>query len=100
MHEWKQYIQLFLDEMIRLDGRGNTADQGICGRCQVQPPSYRCRDCDFDKLCCHECVVSMHLRTPLHRIEVSNDTYGQRSVFMDDYFWFSIGKVITSSKLP
>jgi hypothetical protein len=82
MHEWKQCIQLFLDEMIRLDGRGDYADQDVCGHCQIQPPLYRCRDCDFDELCCQECIVAIHLRTPLHRVEVSTDTYGQGSRFL------------------
>ena len=72
MEEWKQYIPLFLDEILRLDGRGDFVDQTVCVYCKVQPPSYRCRDCDEDQLCCRECIIDMHLRTPLHRVEVSN----------------------------
>ncbi|KAM6489836.1 hypothetical protein JOM56_014648 [Amanita muscaria] len=68
-----QCIPNFLDELIRLDGRGDFADQSACGRCghkfDNEIVSYRCCDCAYDKLSCKQCTVKFHVHNPLHRIE-------------------------------
>ncbi|KAJ6587763.1 hypothetical protein B0H10DRAFT_2233949 [Mycena sp. CBHHK59/15] len=61
----------FLDEFLRLEGRGDYQDQEICAgeRCHNFRPQYRCKDCMSLCLYCQSCVVQAHRATPLHRIE-------------------------------
>ncbi|KAJ6479437.1 hypothetical protein C8R47DRAFT_1218996 [Mycena vitilis] len=66
---------LFLDELLRLDGRGEHAGQQQCAGegCKATDFPYRCKDCLQACLYCKECVVRSHRRTPLHHIEKWSD---------------------------
>jgi hypothetical protein len=61
---------MFLEELIRLEGRGDFA-ASHCPYCGQADPSLRCMDCDGGELVCLECTLKSHARLPLHRIEVS-----------------------------
>ncbi|KAF7783272.1 hypothetical protein Agabi119p4_2648 [Agaricus bisporus var. burnettii] len=69
MSSWREQIDEFLDELLRLEGRGDYASHGICLECHERRPEYRCSDCSTDELYCSSCVVALHKRNPLHRIE-------------------------------
>jgi len=60
----------FLQELIRLDGRGDSAVAATCGLCQEVEPSVRCEDCFGGLMFCRRCTVDLHACNPLHRIEV------------------------------
>jgi hypothetical protein len=62
-------IETFLDEFVRLDGRGEMATDR-CRRCKKRKPEYRCRDCFSIELFCKECVLEYHKYNPLHFLEV------------------------------
>ncbi|KAJ6532331.1 hypothetical protein DFH09DRAFT_1408462 [Mycena vulgaris] len=62
--------QLYLDELIQLDGRGEHQDDDSCIVCGISAGVYRCRECFTDDLYCKECIVGAHGDSPLHRIEV------------------------------
>lgn len=62
---------MFLDELLRLEGRGGYRENERC-RCKLSLPSLRCIDCDGGELSCQSCIVSGHRANPLHRIEVSH----------------------------
>jgi hypothetical protein len=65
---WQSDADAFLEEFLRLDGRGDyVKDQCTCGR---QGAIYRCQDCHGCELLCHECMIHIHDRQPLHQMEV------------------------------
>lgn len=64
---WLLERQTFVDEFIRLEGRGKAADRLCdCG----MAASFRCNDCLSVNLSCQECIVRRHAETPFHRIKV------------------------------
>ena len=60
-----------LDEIVSLDGPGEP-DPSLCHSClNDQPaPLYRCLECSYSSLCCGECILELHMKLPLHRLEV------------------------------
>lgn len=64
---WKLERQKFLDETLRLEGRGTPETLCCCG---LAAPRFRCRDCFGTQMLCHECILRSHTRNPLHRIDV------------------------------
>jgi hypothetical protein len=74
---WKENFQsLYLDEMIRWEGRGDAMDETDYRECHARVslrpgvPEYRCLDCFLPDLTCHDCCVKQHCMYPLHVIEV------------------------------
>ncbi|KAK6977540.1 CxC2 domain-containing protein [Favolaschia claudopus] len=66
----------FLDELLRLEGRGDFRQQTKCANCDraVVDAIYRCKDCFTDALSCKGCIVSTHKETPFHRVEMWNES--------------------------
>lgn len=69
---WKVHRDEYLEELIRLEGRGD-----LLRRCPTCPPDgesgrpqYRCRDCFATDLVCLACCLSAHRDRPLDIIEV------------------------------
>ncbi|KAJ7886289.1 hypothetical protein B0H13DRAFT_2342938 [Mycena leptocephala] len=81
----EQWVRLdrenFLDEIIRLDGRGEYINQNECARdgCHATDVRYRCRDCLHPCLYCAQCVVAIHTGMPLHHIETWSDGFFKKS---------------------
>jgi hypothetical protein len=74
MAQWKNGRRdRFLDELIRLESRGEFRNQTTCSNCPRTAGRdlvYRCQDCFSDALFCKGCLVSLHRDNPLHRVEV------------------------------
>jgi hypothetical protein len=73
---WRTYSQgLFLDELIRHDGRGDFTSQ-VCYECWFRKsdnpgkPQFRCLDCTVLDLVCQRCCLRRHKDNHLHRVEV------------------------------
>ncbi|KAG0692187.1 hypothetical protein DFH29DRAFT_985899 [Suillus ampliporus] len=64
---WRSDVDLFLEEFLRLEGRGDYF-QGVCV-CGEEAAIYRCQDCHGCELFCHLCMIHIHERHPLHRME-------------------------------
>ncbi|KAJ7145053.1 hypothetical protein C8R43DRAFT_890827, partial [Mycena crocata] len=60
----------YLDELVQLDGRNEYIDYAMCLACQKVPGIYRCKDCFTDDLYCKACLVTNHVDSPFHRVEV------------------------------
>ena len=60
----------YLDEVLRLEGRGFFGRATHCPTCGVGVPEYQCLDCLGGQLFCKTCVLDMHARLPLHRLQV------------------------------
>jgi hypothetical protein len=61
----------YLQEMLRLEGRGDAASQGQCMSCLSTDAAYRCEDCMSRLLECSSCCLTWHRHLPLHVIQVS-----------------------------
>ncbi|KIK33179.1 hypothetical protein CY34DRAFT_100061, partial [Suillus luteus UH-Slu-Lm8-n1] len=72
---WLKYRGLFLHEILRLEGRCNKAGAQCCSECDCPTPEYRCRDCLGSELYCSACILSAHVRHPLHQLEKWNGNY-------------------------
>lgn len=67
---WLDHRSLFLEEMLRLEGRGGLRE-APCSSCGNACPQYRCQDCFGVDLRCSSCITVAHQRHPLHRLQVS-----------------------------
>ncbi|KAF7349654.1 CxC2 domain-containing protein [Mycena sanguinolenta] len=78
--QWaRDHRELFLDELLRHDGRGDYMGSVECpGGADCRPPEYRCSDCLHPCLYCKACIVAMHARVPLHHVERWHDGWYQR----------------------
>jgi hypothetical protein len=74
MAQWRNgRCDRFMDELIRLQSRGEFRNQTKCANCPRTSGHdlvYQCKDCFTDVLFCQECLVSSHRDNPLHRVEV------------------------------
>ncbi|KAF8503805.1 hypothetical protein F5888DRAFT_1606584, partial [Russula emetica] len=61
---WVKYRDNYLDECMRLEGRGSF--HSTCTGCQTAIPRYRCKDCTMGPLWCQACLVERHDQSPLH----------------------------------
>ena len=84
MEDWLGYFSVTLDEILRMDGLGDSTVPGTCADCSTgSVGKYRCLDCWDDNLYCSRCLLSSHRRLPLHRIEVRATSLESRRVRMN-----------------
>ncbi|KZV60626.1 hypothetical protein PENSPDRAFT_549935, partial [Peniophora sp. CONT] len=70
--------ELFLREILRLDGRGDALTMTACPDCgDAGSPEYRCQECRGAELC-RKCIVKWHRYSPLHIIERWNGDFYER----------------------
>lgn len=70
LRSWLPHRAEYLEEMLRLEGRGDCMRATVCSSCGIGTPGLRCKDCFGRQLVCEKCVVAQHHRSPFHRIEV------------------------------
>ncbi|KAJ7792211.1 hypothetical protein B0H14DRAFT_2269498, partial [Mycena olivaceomarginata] len=77
---WANYQDEYLDEMIRLEGRGYAAIYSKCGDCESCDPTFRCehQTCYGPSLFCQTCIVKRHAVLPMHWIQEWNGTFFER----------------------
>ncbi|KAG2748087.1 hypothetical protein P692DRAFT_201715693, partial [Suillus brevipes Sb2] len=63
---WLKHRELFLCEMICLEGRCSQAGAQSCLGCNCLSLEYRCEDCLGSELYCSSCILSANARHPLH----------------------------------
>jgi hypothetical protein len=75
--EWNAHRSEILDELCRLEGRGEHSETSLCaGECRGSTDvSYRCSDCYDMQLYCLHCMVRSHRTMPLHRVQVGPAVY-------------------------
>ncbi|KAJ6476013.1 hypothetical protein C8R47DRAFT_1178917 [Mycena vitilis] len=71
MLTWTAHRGQYLDEMLRLEGRGYPAIYSTCGGCGNPDPTFRCsqQTCYGPSLFCQACIVERHAALPTHWIE-------------------------------
>ncbi|KAK7050147.1 CxC2 domain-containing protein [Favolaschia claudopus] len=74
MLTWAEHQDEYLDEMIRLEGRGYSAIYSTCGGCGAKDPTFRCENqlCFGPSLFCKSCTVHRHAALPTHWIQEWN----------------------------
>ncbi|EIW79870.1 hypothetical protein CONPUDRAFT_57971, partial [Coniophora puteana RWD-64-598 SS2] len=92
--EWMEERQVFLDELLRGDGRSDCTEDSTCRHCRTATPKYRCRDCFGGLMYCQACMVEKHTESPLHRVESWNGKFFERTSLKD------IGLVIQLNHPP
>ncbi|TFY79269.1 hypothetical protein EWM64_g4743 [Hericium alpestre] len=76
---WRQYMTEYLDEVLRLDGRGDVGSEGAsqmesaCGLCGDMGQAFRCKDCHGGQLLCQPCLKCVHRALLLHVVEWWSD---------------------------
>ncbi|KAJ7608898.1 hypothetical protein DFH06DRAFT_929636, partial [Mycena polygramma] len=66
--EWRPLRDEYLEELIRLDGRGEFENEN-CPSCHSKKAEFRCRMCFGQQLYCADCTVQRHAENPLHVID-------------------------------
>ncbi|KAJ7117958.1 hypothetical protein C8R43DRAFT_901603 [Mycena crocata] len=77
---WVEHRDEYLDEVLRLEGRGSRAVFSTCGCCDSADPIYRCEHqmCYGPQLFCQSCIVAKHSVLPTHWIQEWNGTHFKR----------------------
>ncbi|KAJ6555107.1 hypothetical protein DFH09DRAFT_924194, partial [Mycena vulgaris] len=72
LRQWAQdYLETFLQELLRLEGHRDHRSYAIYRKCSVEKADHRCRDCfGGGELMCKVCVLLRHKQLSFHRIEV------------------------------
>ncbi|KAJ6556071.1 hypothetical protein B0H19DRAFT_1262187 [Mycena capillaripes] len=85
MLTWANHQDEYLDEMLRLEGRGYPAIYSKCGACQQPNPTFRCAQqmCYGPALFCRACIVKQHAALPTHWIEEWNGAFFERRVLIN-----------------
>ncbi|KAJ6488781.1 hypothetical protein C8R45DRAFT_826688 [Mycena sanguinolenta] len=85
MLTWVQHQSEYLDEMLRLEGRGYPAIYSKCGGCGEADPKYRCaqQTCYGPGLFCKKCIVSRHHVLPTHWVQEWNGEFFQQQSLKD-----------------
>ena len=83
MADWLAYRSVMLDEMLRLDGLGDSAALGVCFSCLASEGEYRCSDCFGGNMHCSECILSSHRHLPLHRVQVCHESLSSQKSSTD-----------------
>ncbi|KAJ7136981.1 hypothetical protein C8R44DRAFT_552414, partial [Mycena epipterygia] len=80
MKTFVAHRDMFLDEWLRLEGRGDKEVYSTCGECNEINPRFRCEHqaCFGCGLFCQTCIVLRHQVLPLHWIEKWNRAFFER----------------------
>jgi hypothetical protein len=72
MLTWVEHQDEYLNEMLRLEGRGYANIYSKCGDCGAANPAFRCaqQTCFGLALYCQQCIRVRHAVLPTHWIQV------------------------------
>ncbi|KAJ7834666.1 hypothetical protein B0H13DRAFT_1913969 [Mycena leptocephala] len=79
---WVGHRDEYLDELLRLEGRGDVDIYSKCGSCNAANPEYRCehQSCYGPGMFCCACIVARHEVLPTHWIQQWNGSFLRVSV--------------------
>ncbi|KAJ6517558.1 hypothetical protein DFH09DRAFT_1332356 [Mycena vulgaris] len=80
MKTWFGFQDRYLDELLRLEGRGETFVHSACGGCDETEPRFRCEHqaCFGCGMFCQRCIVLRHQVLPTHWIQEWNGSFFKR----------------------
>ncbi|KAI0716933.1 hypothetical protein C8Q76DRAFT_616443 [Earliella scabrosa] len=76
MKTWLPERDMYLDELVRREGRGDFVAE-VCAFCTTDSEPgpcprkavFRCLDCSPAPLCCDDCLCRRHTHLPYHRVQ-------------------------------
>ncbi|KAJ7025446.1 hypothetical protein C8F04DRAFT_1212864 [Mycena alexandri] len=82
---WLPLRDEYLDEMLRLEGRGSLIARSVCAACGSEDPTFRCvhQTCMGPEMFCAVCIVDKHAFLPTHLVEEWNDEYFERQTLYE-----------------
>ncbi|KAF8122730.1 hypothetical protein K438DRAFT_2004166 [Mycena galopus ATCC 62051] len=85
MLTWANHQDEYLEEMLRLEGRGYQAIYSRCGGCEEAAPTFRCehQTCHGPSLFCKTCIMERHAVLPTHWIQEWNGGFFKRRALID-----------------
>ncbi|KAL1740388.1 hypothetical protein HDZ31DRAFT_85463 [Schizophyllum fasciatum] len=71
LREFTKYIDEYMEEFMRVDGRGDAAGHNCptCVKGEERPALYRCTECTGPSMYCSSCIVQVHAKCPFCRIQ-------------------------------
>ncbi|KAJ7836541.1 hypothetical protein B0H14DRAFT_2793727 [Mycena olivaceomarginata] len=71
LRQWAEdHLSSYLEECLRLNGRGEHRSYSTCPLCNKAPADYRCANCvSGGELLCRACILAAHSKLPFHVIE-------------------------------
>ncbi|KAJ6475381.1 hypothetical protein C8R45DRAFT_1159328 [Mycena sanguinolenta] len=85
MMTWTAFRDEYLDERLRLEGRGGVVCNRRCASCEDSNPLFRCahQTCHGPEMFCEACIAKKHSCLPTHWIEEWNGEYFERRSLYD-----------------
>ncbi|KAJ6506688.1 hypothetical protein C8R45DRAFT_816824 [Mycena sanguinolenta] len=85
MMAWMDCRDEYLQEMLRLEGRGEKIFHEKCALCDEDTPLFRCSNqgCHGLQMFCAACTVTKHSSLPTHWVEKWNGEYFERHSLYD-----------------
>ncbi|EMD31060.1 hypothetical protein CERSUDRAFT_60542 [Gelatoporia subvermispora B] len=99
INKWLPYREQFLNELLRHDGLADVTDLTLCPKHKL-PAKYRCQDCLGLQLQCRDCMCNHHQYIPLHRIQVWEDGFWDKSSLFDLGLELQLGHSSDPCPLP
>ncbi|KAG6849154.1 hypothetical protein H0H93_010910 [Arthromyces matolae] len=81
MKEFLDDRDLFLSELLRSEGRGESPAMCRCNN--TSPANHRCIDCVSGVPTCSQCLLTSHYHSPFHRIEKWNGLFYEKTSLKD-----------------
>ncbi|KAJ7280892.1 hypothetical protein C8J57DRAFT_1057508 [Mycena rebaudengoi] len=85
LRQWvEDHRDAYMDELLRMEGRGDHAGYNACHGCNTGAAEYRCMDCmGGGELICLGCVRSRHQQLILHHIEKWDGDFFEKKTLRD-----------------
>ncbi|KAJ7096928.1 hypothetical protein C8R44DRAFT_544615, partial [Mycena epipterygia] len=75
---------VFLQELLLAEGRGDHREYDICPACSHEKAEYRCKTCVAGgELVCKACVIKNHQQNPLHAVERWTSIFFEKTTLKD-----------------
>ncbi|KAJ7474959.1 hypothetical protein FB451DRAFT_1397828 [Mycena latifolia] len=80
MSTWAEHRDTCVDELLRLEGRGDASVYSACSGCDEAAPRFRCEHqaCFGCGMFCQSCIVLRHQVLPTHLIQEWNGSFFER----------------------
>ncbi|KAK0481089.1 hypothetical protein EDD18DRAFT_1312229 [Armillaria luteobubalina] len=91
---FSSYIDDYLAESMRREGRGDTISQKHCPSCRSTQISLRCITCRDMRLFCPACMVALHAACPTHIIQHWNSAYFDKVPLRTLGMCYQVGHII------
>ncbi|KAH7904426.1 hypothetical protein BJ138DRAFT_1106840 [Hygrophoropsis aurantiaca] len=83
LQDWLPHRSVYLDELLRHDGRGSCLGDEKCHECQTAVGVFKCIDCASCWKYCQACMLIRHSLLPFHRLERWTGSFFAKSTLQE-----------------